>query len=76
MLSVYIDGSLQCSTMDSSTLSCSWNTRKASSGSHSIVAVAEDAAGNRSETAVSVTTGSSTDTADTITIKTNKGKKK
>jgi hypothetical protein len=51
---VYIDGGLKCSTVDTGTLSCSWNTRKLS-GSHSIRTVARDAAGHSSETVHSVT---------------------
>jgi subtilisin family serine protease len=67
-LSVYIDGSLKCSSVDVSSLSCSWNTRKLS-GTHTITALASDAKGNSTETSVSVSiaTGSS---------KGNKGKGK
>ena len=59
-LSVYIDGSLQCSSADTDSLNCSWNTRKLS-GPHTITAIARDAAGNNRETSVSVSiaTGSS-----------------
>ena len=57
-LSVYIDNSLKCSSVDTSSLTCNWNTRKLS-GSHSIRAVAMDAAGHRSETIISVSIGSS-----------------
>jgi hypothetical protein len=57
-LSVYIDNSLKCSSVDTSTLTCNWNTRKLS-GSHSIRAVARDAAGHSSETSISVSVGSS-----------------
>jgi thermitase len=66
-LLVYIDNSLQCSSVDTSTLTCNWNTRKLS-GSHSIRAVAKDAAGHSSETAISVSIGSSS--------KSNKGRGK
>ena len=59
-LSLFIDGSLACSSVDTSTLSCSWNTRKASDGSHTIKATATDAAGNSSATSISVTVGNST----------------
>jgi len=59
-LSVYIDGSLKCSSPDTESLNCSWNTRKLS-GTHTITAVASDTAGKSSETSVSVSiaTGSS-----------------
>ena len=57
-LSVYIDNSLKCSSVDTSTLTCNWNTRKLS-GSYLIKAVAKDAAGHSSEVIHSVTVGSS-----------------
>ena len=57
-LSVYINGSLKCSSADISTLTCSWNTRKLS-GTYLIKAVAKDAAGHSSEVIHSVTVGSS-----------------
>ena len=53
-MSLYIDNSLECSNVDATSLSCNWNTRKASSGSHAIKAIANDAAGNRGETTISV----------------------
>ena len=53
-MSVYIDGQLKASGAGSS-LSFSWNTRKASAGTHTIQAVAKDAAGNTSTTSVQVT---------------------
>jgi hypothetical protein len=37
-------------------LSYNWNTRKATSGTHTVQAIAKDAAGNTSSTSVSVTT--------------------
>jgi hypothetical protein len=58
LLSVYIDNSLKCSSVDTGTLTCKWNTRK-SIGSHLIRAVARDAAGHNSETTISVTVASS-----------------
>jgi len=61
-LSIFIDGDLSCSVIDTSSLNCSWNTRKASDGSHAIRAVAEDAAGNISESVVTVSTGTTTTT--------------
>ena len=57
-LSVYINGSLKCTSADTSTLTCNWNTRKLS-GDYSIKAVAKDAAGHSSEVIHSVTVGSS-----------------
>ena len=62
LLSVLIDGGELCSALDTSSLNCSWNTRKASSGTHVITAIAEDAAGNSTSTAVSVSIGSSSTT--------------
>ncbi|MGE5100731.1 MAG: S8 family serine peptidase [Deltaproteobacteria bacterium] len=50
---LYIDGSLKA-TATGGSLSYSWNTRKASSGSHTIQAVAKDASGNTSSTSVQV----------------------
>ena len=50
---LYIDGKLVSSAVGSS-LSYSWNTKKASTGSHSLVLTAEDAAGNLKTTSVSV----------------------
>lgn len=58
-LTVLVDGSELCSTMDSSSISCNWNTRKASDGAHVITAIAEDAAGNQAESSVTVSTGGS-----------------
>uniref|UniRef100_UPI0005561734 Ig-like domain-containing protein n=1 Tax=Pseudoduganella violaceinigra TaxID=246602 RepID=UPI0005561734 len=53
-MSVYIDGQLKASGAGSS-LAYSWNTRKLAAGSHTIQAVAKDAAGNTSTTSVQVT---------------------
>jgi hypothetical protein len=53
-MSVYIDGQLKASGAGSS-LSYSWNTRKIAAGTHTIQAVAKDAAGNTSTTSVQVT---------------------
>jgi hypothetical protein len=53
-MSVYIDGQLKASGAGSS-LSFSWNSRKASAGTHTIQAVAKDMAGNTSTTSVQVT---------------------
>ncbi|WP_426318007.1 S8 family serine peptidase [Pseudoduganella sp. R-43] len=53
-MSVYIDGQLKASGAGSS-LSYSWNTRKLASGTHTVQAVARDAAGNTSTTSVQVT---------------------
>ena len=52
-MSLYIDGQLKASGAGSS-LSYSWNTRKVASGSHTIQAVAKDAAGNITNTSVQV----------------------
>jgi thermitase len=53
-MSIYIDGQLKASGAGSS-LAYSWNTRKLASGTHTIQAVAKDAAGNTSTTSVQVT---------------------
>lgn len=52
--SLYLDGKLVASSTGGS-LSYNWNTRKATVGSHSLQAIAQDAAGNRTSTSVSVT---------------------
>ena len=52
--SLYIDGVLVVSGYGAS-LSYNWNTRKANAGAHTIQAVAQDAAGNRTTTSVQVT---------------------
>jgi hypothetical protein len=51
---IYIDGVLKAKGTGA-TLSYSWNTRKISSGTHTIQAVAKDAAGNQGATSVQVT---------------------
>ncbi|MFC0132906.1 hypothetical protein CR105_13810 [Massilia eurypsychrophila] len=51
----YIDGKLVAKG-SGGTLSYNWNSRKASSGAHSIQAVATDRAGNSRTASVSVTT--------------------
>jgi len=53
-MSVYIDGQLKASGSGSS-MSYTWNSRKAGAGAHTIQAVARDAAGNTSSTSVQVT---------------------
>jgi subtilisin family serine protease len=53
-MSLYIDGQLKASGAGSS-LAYSWNTRKEASGTHTIQAVAKDAAGNTTTTSVQVT---------------------
>ncbi len=50
---LYIDGKVVASGSGSS-LSFDWNTRKESSGAHTIQAVAQDAAGNKTTTSVQV----------------------
>lgn len=51
---IYVDGKLVASG-SGGTLAYSWNTRKFASGAHTISAVAQDAAGNQSSAAVTVT---------------------
>jgi glutamine amidotransferase PdxT len=66
-----IDGAASGSELTTAPYSLSWNTTTASNGSHSISAVARDAAGNRStSTAVSVTVSNATPdtTAPTVSI--------
>jgi hypothetical protein len=53
-MSLDIDGQLKASGAGSS-LAYSWNTRKEASGTHTIQAVAKDAAGNTTTTSVQVT---------------------
>ena len=50
---LYIDGKLVASGTGAS-LSYSWNTRKVSSGMHTLQAVAQDAAGNKTSTSIQV----------------------
>ncbi|MBL1266151.1 Ig-like domain-containing protein, partial [Methylomicrobium sp. RS1] len=52
-LKLYIDGKL-VSSGNTSSLSYSWNSRKASSGTHTISSTAADAAGNLASTSISV----------------------
>jgi thermitase len=52
---LYIDGKLSAKG-NGGTLSYNWNSRKVASGTHTIEAVARDAAGNSSSARVSVTT--------------------
>jgi hypothetical protein len=52
-VSLYLDGRLRCSS--TSSVSCSWNTRYSSRGTHTISATAKDSAGNTATTSVSVT---------------------
>ena len=51
---IYIDGALKASG-SGSTMTYTWNTRKAGSGVHTIQAVARDAAGNTTNTQAQVT---------------------
>ena len=53
-MSIYIDGALKASGAGSS-MAYSWNTRKIAAGTHTVQAVAKDAAGNVSTTTVQVT---------------------
>ena len=58
LVKCYVDGALK-GTTTASTLSCSWNTRKASSGTHTLRADAEDTAGNTASTQIQVQVGGS-----------------
>lgn len=51
---IYIDGTLRASGSGAS-LSYNWNTKKVAAGTHTIQAVAQDSAGNRTSTSVQVT---------------------
>ena len=51
---LYIDGTLKASGTGGS-LAYRWNTRKVAAGTHTLQAVAKDAAGNTSTTSVQVT---------------------
>ena len=52
MVNLYVDGKLKCSGVPS--ISCDWNSRKASKGSHTVSAKATDSAGNTSNASVTV----------------------
>ncbi len=52
-LSCYVDGRL-VGTGNGEQLNCSWNTRKEAAGTHTLSAMAMDAAGNRAETSIQV----------------------
>ncbi len=52
-MKVYIDGKLEASGTSSS-ISLRWNSRKATTGNHTIQVVAADRAGNQSSQSVSV----------------------
>lgn len=56
VLKIYVDGVLSCAG-NAATLSCPWNTRNATKGSHTLNAVAADAAGNSRSSSLSVTVG-------------------
>lgn len=49
-----VDGTTLC-TSASATLSCNWNIKKVAAGAHTISAIAEDAAGNKTTTLIQVT---------------------
>ena len=51
---LYIDGILVARSTGSS-LAYSWNTRKVALGTHTIQAIATDAAGNKASTSIQVT---------------------
>lgn len=50
---VYVDGSLLCSEAGNA-VSCKWNSRKASTGTHSLTARATDQGGNSASSSVTV----------------------
>ena len=52
---IYIDGILKTSSTTSGSISYSWNSRKASRGTHTITVKAYDAAGNVGQSSISVT---------------------
>lgn len=52
-VSIYIDGQLKC-TDTSSPYTCTWNTKKARPGTHTISATAWDLAGNTASTSITV----------------------
>jgi hypothetical protein len=52
-VSIYIDNQLRC-TDTIAPYACSWNTRKVSTGSHTIAATVWDAAGNSASTSITV----------------------
>lgn len=54
-LYVAVDGKTICSTTNVTSISCNWNTKKASRGVHTLSVVANDAAGNVGASSVSVT---------------------
>ncbi len=58
-LDILVDGNLLCSS-SANGLSCNWNSRKASSGVHTISAQATDRAGKTAMTAIQVTKAGST----------------
>lgn len=58
LVKCYVDGGLK-GTTSASTLSCSWNTRKAASGTHTLRADAEDTSGLTASTQIQVQVGSS-----------------
>jgi len=49
-----VDGKTLC-TSSSATLSCNWNIKKVAAGAHTISAIAEDTAGNKTTTSIQVT---------------------
>ena len=59
LIKCYVDGVLK-GTTSADTLSCSWNTRKATAGLHTIRATAEDTAGLSSSTEIQVDVVSTT----------------
>jgi hypothetical protein len=56
---ISVDGALRCA--GSPSVQCSWNSRKADQGTHTITVVAVDRAGNSASNSVSVLLGSGSD---------------
>jgi thermitase len=59
LVKCYVDGALKATTT-TSTLSCSWNARKVTTGVHTIEARAEDAAGNTASSKLDVNVAKAT----------------
>ena len=73
-ISMYAAGRLVCSA--TSSVSCNWNLKKVASGTHTIRAVAKDAAGNQGESSMSFTVGSSSSDGGGSTKPRGKGRKR
>lgn len=53
-LSVAVDGKTACSVVNAASISCSWNSKKASKGTHTITIVAQDAAKNVGASSINI----------------------